>query len=96
MKVSAEVTIGNGTYDDWLKFFKSYEEERSQFVTNEVIEKTSDNSALVTFKIINLDGLIKQTVLVYQPTVLIWVHYFMKICHYYQVSKQAHYITIIF
>ena len=57
MKVSAEVTIGNGTYDDWLKFFKSYEEERSQFVTNEVIEKTSDNSVLVTFEIVNLDVL---------------------------------------
>ena len=57
MKVSAEVTIGNGTYDDWLKFFKSYEEERGQFVTNEVIEKKSENSALVTFEIVNLDGL---------------------------------------
>ena len=57
MKVSAEVTIGNGTYDDWLKFFKGYEEERGQFVTNEVIEKTSENSALVTFEIVNLDGL---------------------------------------
>ena len=57
MKVSAEVTIGNGTYDDWLKFFKSYEEERGLFVTNVVIEKTSENSALVTFEIVNLDGL---------------------------------------
>ena len=57
MKVSAEVTIGNGTYDDWLKFFKSYEVERSQFVTNDVIENTSGNSALVTFEIVNLDGL---------------------------------------
>tara|TARA_Y100001935_G_C16929392_1_gene324652 strand:+ start:131 stop:373 length:243 start_codon:yes stop_codon:yes gene_type:complete len=57
MKVSAEVTIGNGTYDDWLKFFKSYEEERGQFVIDEVIEKTSENSALVTFEIVNLDGL---------------------------------------
>ena len=57
MKVSAEVTIGNGTYDDWLKFFKSYEDERGQFVTNEVIEKKSENSALVTFEIVNLDGL---------------------------------------
>ena len=57
MKVSAKVTIGNGTYDDWLKFFKSYEEERGQVVTNEVIEKTSENSALVTFEIVNLDGL---------------------------------------
>ena len=57
MKVSAEVTIGNGTYDDWLKFFKSYEEERGQFVSNAVIEKTSENSALFTFEIVNLDGL---------------------------------------
>ena len=59
MKVSAEVTIGNGTYDDWLEFFKSYESERNQFVANEVIEKTSENSALVTFEIVNLDGLTK-------------------------------------
>ena len=57
MKVSAEVTIGNGTFDDWLEFFESYEPERKQFVTNEVIEKISENSALVTFEIVNLDGL---------------------------------------
>ena len=57
MKVSAEVTIGNGTFDDWLVFFKSYESERNQFVADEVIEKTSENSALVTFEIVNLDGL---------------------------------------
>ena len=57
MKVSAEVTIGNGTYDDWLEFFKSYESERNQFVADEIIEKTSESSALVTFEIINLEGL---------------------------------------
>ncbi len=57
MKVSAEVTIGNGTYDDWLEFFKSYEAERNQFVADEIIEKTSENTALVTFEITNLDGL---------------------------------------
>ena len=39
MKVTAEVTIGNGTYEDWLEFFNSYESERKQFVSNEVIEK---------------------------------------------------------
>ena len=39
MKVSAEVTIGNGTYDDWLEFFKSYESERNQFVAVEIIKK---------------------------------------------------------
>ena len=57
MKVSAEVTIGNGTFDDWLEFFKSYESERNQFVADEVIKKTSENSALVTFEILNFDGL---------------------------------------
>ena len=57
MKVSAEVTIGNGTFDDWLEFFKSYESERNKFVANEIIEKISESSALVTFEIINLDGL---------------------------------------
>ncbi len=57
MKVCAEVTIGAGTYEEWIAFFKSYEEERKQFVTNEKIEKLSENSALVTFEINNLDGL---------------------------------------
>ena len=59
MKVTAEVTIGNGTYEDWLKFFNSYESERKQFVSNEVIEKVSANSAVVTFDIVNLEGLTK-------------------------------------
>ena len=59
MKVTAEVTIDNGTYEDWLKFFNSYESERKQFVSNEVIEKVSSNSAVVTFDIVNLEGLTK-------------------------------------
>ena len=59
MKVTAEVTIGNGTYEDWLKFFKSYESERNKFVSNEVIQKESTNSAVVTFDIVNLEGLTK-------------------------------------
>jgi hypothetical protein len=59
MKVTAEVTIGNGTYEDWLEFFKSYESERNQFVSNEVIQKESINSAVVTFDIVNLEGLTK-------------------------------------
>ena len=57
MKVCAEVTIGNGTYDEWIAFFKGYEEERKQFVTNENVEKLSENSARVTFEIVNLNGL---------------------------------------
>ena len=59
MKVTAEVTIGNGTYEDWLEFFKSYESERNKFVSNEVIQKESTNSAVVTFDIVNLEGLTK-------------------------------------
>ena len=59
MKVTAEVTIGNGTYEDWLEFFRSYESERNQFVSNEVIQKESINSAVVTFDIVNLEGLTK-------------------------------------
>ena len=59
MKVTAEVTIGNGTYEDWLEFFRSYESERNQFVSNEVIQKESTNSAVVTFDIVNLEGLTK-------------------------------------
>ena len=59
MKVTAEVTIGNGTYEDWLEFFKSYESERNKFVSNEVIQKESANSAVVTFDIVNLEGLTK-------------------------------------
>ena len=59
MKVTAEVTIGNGTYEDWLEFFTSYESERNQFVSNEVIEKVSANCAVVTFDIVNLEGLTK-------------------------------------
>ena len=35
MKVTAEVTIDNGTYEDWLKFFNSYESERKQFVSRQ-------------------------------------------------------------
>ena len=59
MKVTAEVTIWNGTYEDWLEFFKSYESERNKFVSNEVIQKESTNSAVVTFDIVNLEGLTK-------------------------------------
>jgi|TARA_B100001093_G_scaffold340569_1_gene325333 hypothetical protein len=59
MKVTAEVTIGNGTYEGWLEFFNSYKSERNQFVSNEVIEKVSANSAVVTFDIVNLEGLTK-------------------------------------
>ena len=57
MKVIAEVSIANGTFEEWLKFFESYKSDREKFLVNEVIEKTSDTSALVSFEIIDLDGL---------------------------------------
>ena len=57
MNVTAEVNISNGTFDEWLKFFESYKTDREKFVINEVIEKTSDTSARVSFEILDLDGL---------------------------------------
>ncbi len=57
MKVSAEVTISKATFEEWLEFFESYRLEREKFVTNELVQKTSDTSAKVEFEIINLDGL---------------------------------------
>jgi hypothetical protein len=59
MEVTAEVTIENGTFDEWFKFFDSYKEERRNFIANETIKKISDKSALVSFEILDLDGLTK-------------------------------------
>ena len=59
MEVSAEVTIENGTFDEWVEFFNSYKEERKSFVVNETIKKISDNSALISFEILDLEGLTK-------------------------------------
>ena len=42
MNVIAEVSIANGTFEEWLKFFESYKSDREKFLVNEVIEKTSD------------------------------------------------------
>ena len=57
MKVSAEVKIGDGTFEEWLVFFESYEKDRKKYITNEVIERLSDTAAKVTFEIIDLEGL---------------------------------------
>ena len=59
MEVSAEVTIENGTFDEWIEFFNSYKEERKSFVLNETVKKISDKSALVSFEILDLEGLTK-------------------------------------
>ena len=59
MKVSAEITVNNGTYEQWLEFFNSYESKRSEFVENEIIQKIGASSARVVFEIKDLDGLTK-------------------------------------
>ena len=57
MKVSAEVTVNNGTYEEWLEFFNSYESKRSEFVRNEIIKQISAFKIQVDFEIIDLEGL---------------------------------------
>lgn len=57
MKVSAEVTVNNGTYAQWLEFFNSYKSKRSEFVRNEVIKQLSDTKVQIDFEIIDLEGL---------------------------------------
>ena len=57
MKVSAEVTVNNGTYAQWLEFFDSYKSKRAEFVRNEVIKQISDNQAQIDFEIMDLEGL---------------------------------------
>tara|TARA_B100001057_G_scaffold500569_1_gene616374 strand:- start:2538 stop:2780 length:243 start_codon:yes stop_codon:yes gene_type:complete len=57
MKVSAEVTVNNGTYEEWLEFFNSYESKRSEFVRNEIIKQISASKIQVDFEIIDLEGL---------------------------------------
>ena len=57
MKVSAEVTVNNGTYEEWLEFFNSYESKRSVFVRNEIIKQISASKIQVDFEIVDLEGL---------------------------------------
>jgi len=57
MQIVAKVTINNATFEEWLKFFDGYKDRRSEFVSNEVVEKISDTEAKVSFDITDLDGL---------------------------------------
>ena len=57
MKVSAEVTVNYGTYEEWLEFFNSYESKRSEFVRNEIIKQISASKVQVDFEIVDLEGL---------------------------------------
>lgn len=57
MQIVAKVIINNSTFEEWLKFFDGYKDRRSEFVSNEVVEKISDTEAKVSFDITDLDGL---------------------------------------
>ena len=57
MDVVATVNIAKGNFDEWVLFFKSYEDLRHKFVENEVISQISQSKASVSFAIIDMDGL---------------------------------------
>ena len=57
MQIIAKITINRSNFEEWSKFFDSYKRKRDKFVTNEVVEKVSDNEARVSFEIIDLEGL---------------------------------------
>jgi hypothetical protein len=57
MQIKAKIVIEHATYDQWRVFYDSYEPERANFVSNEIVEKLSDNEAIVSFTILDLDGL---------------------------------------
>ena len=57
MDVIATVNISNGDFGDWLEFFKSYEILRHKYVENEIITQISSSQAVVSFTIVDFDGL---------------------------------------
>jgi|SaaInl6LU_22_DNA_1037377.scaffolds.fasta_scaffold149267_2 hypothetical protein len=57
MRVRALIVVEHATYDQWRDFYDSYEVERSNFVSDEVIQKTSEHEAIVSFDIRDLDAL---------------------------------------
>ena len=57
MDVIATVNISNGDFGDWLEFFKSYKTLRHKYVENEIITQISSSQAVVSFTIVDFDGL---------------------------------------
>ena len=57
MDVIATVNISNGDFGDWLEFFKSYETLRHKYEKNEIITQISSSQAVVSFTIVDFDGL---------------------------------------
>ena len=57
MKVRATVEIRGCDFDSWKTFYDSYESDRSRFLKNETVLQTGDNSAEVTFELLDIEGL---------------------------------------
>jgi hypothetical protein len=57
MQIKAKIVIEHATYDQWRAFYDSYEPERVNFVSNEIVQKISDKEAIVSFTLLDLDGL---------------------------------------
>jgi len=57
MDVVATINFSKGNFDEWVLFFKSYEDLRHKFVENEVITQISQSKASISFTIIDMDGL---------------------------------------
>jgi len=57
MKVRATVEMRGCDFDSWKTFFDSYESDRSRFLKNETVLQTGENSAEVTFEMLDIDGL---------------------------------------
>lgn len=57
MNVIATVEISNASFEEWVKFFESYESQRMKFVENEVVTKISGAKAEVRFTITDIEGL---------------------------------------
>ena len=43
MRIVAQVRITKSNFHEWKAFFDSYEQERLQFVCDEIVKKINDN-----------------------------------------------------
>ena len=57
MRIVAQVRITKSNFLEWKAFFDSYEQERLQFVCDEIVKKINDNEAEVSFNVTDFDGL---------------------------------------
>ena len=57
MHLKAQIKIQNSTFEEWLTFFQSYSAQRSKYIKDEVVVKTGENEAQVSFEVTDIDGL---------------------------------------